>query len=154
MNFCGTLIVMAALLKSLVGSDSSGLVQLEIYYEVCWPFCQAILSGTLAQAWSVEGFTDVANVTLIPWGHETYNVTHNSDGTNTYNFSCQHGINECVGNKIHTCVRYLSNYNASIYIPFMIGHISKMNQHGCYAISRQVLINAIWRRWEAWAENF
>ena len=113
------------------GSDGATAepVQLGIYYEVCCPFCQALITGTFSEAWSIPGFTEIANVSLVPFGHEYYNMTKSGD----YNFYCQHGTNECDGNKYAACVRYVYNYDATIYVPFIIDVERKMNQNGCFS---------------------
>ncbi|CAF4193870.1 unnamed protein product [Rotaria sp. Silwood2] len=58
---------------------------------------------------------DIINITIVPYGnaHETYNPT-----TRLYQFVCQHGPDECLGNLIHTCV--LNFYPAiEQYMPFV-----------------------------------
>jgi interferon gamma-inducible protein 30 len=45
-----------------------------------------------------QSVLDIVNISLVPYGnaHETYDPT-----SQTYQFTCQHGPNECVGNLIH-----------------------------------------------------
>jgi interferon gamma-inducible protein 30 len=53
-----------------------------------------------------ELILDIVNITIVPYGnaHETYDST-----TQTYQFTCQHGPDECVGNLIHVKSREKRN---------------------------------------------
>ena len=69
-----------------------------VYCMQC-PDSQAYITGSLATAWRTHGFEQIAEVTMYPWGHETVNKS--ADGQLTY--ECQHGPNECAGQRIQSC---------------------------------------------------
>ena len=51
------------------------------------------------QLWKAyQSILDIVNITIVPYGNarETYNAS-----TKLYDFVCQHGPNECLGNLIH-----------------------------------------------------
>lgn len=90
------------------------LVNVALYYETLCPGCRAFIKGQLTPAFHKVG--SIMNITLVPYGNAK---TH----TNTYIpgghwFTCQHGSEECVGNKIETCAMYYYP-NVSVYFPFV-----------------------------------
>jgi len=56
------------------------------------------------QLWKAyESVLSIVNITLVPYGNarESFNRE-----TQTWEFTCQHGSDECLGNLIHACVIY------------------------------------------------
>lgn len=81
-------------------------VNFSLYYETLCPYCQQFITEQLTRAYST--IPDIINITIVPYGnaHETYDSS-----SQMYQFTCQHGPDECVGNLIH--VRSMQNENVS-----------------------------------------
>ena len=67
-----------------------------LYYETLCPYCRQFFTEQLAKAY--QTIPDIINITIVPYGnaHETYDSS-----SQMYQFTCQHGSDECVGNLIH-----------------------------------------------------
>lgn len=72
-------------------------VQLGFYYESLCPFCERFCESQLTPHY--DELLPVMNVTLIPWGNAR---DHSDPRNNDYYFTCQHGDDECTGNRIET----------------------------------------------------
>ncbi|CAF4193246.1 unnamed protein product [Rotaria sp. Silwood2] len=93
--------------------DGNDKVNFTLYYETLCPDCRHFMTTQLLRTY--QTILDITNITIVPYGnaHETYNPT-----TRLYQFVCQHGPDECLGNLIHTCV--LNFYPAiEQYMPFV-----------------------------------
>lgn len=93
-------------------------VNFALYYETLCPDCRQFMTTQLWTAY--QSILDIINITLVPYGNarETYNPT-----TKLYDFVCQHGPNECLGNLIHvkfeSCFSF-SSPTRSIAMPFFL----------------------------------
>ncbi|NXG72992.1 GILT reductase, partial [Baryphthengus martii] len=75
-------------------------VELSLFYESLCPACRSFLVHQLFPAWLLlpDG---VFNVTLVPYGNaQERNVS------GKWQFQCQHGPEECLGNMIETCLMH------------------------------------------------
>jgi len=74
-------------------------VNFTIYYEVLCPDCKEFISGQVSKAYSL--LSEIMNLVLVPYGNakQTLNQT-----TQMWEFTCQHGVDECWGNKLHACM--------------------------------------------------
>jgi len=86
-------------------------VAIEVYLESMCPGCKAFTAQQLFPTW--QKIKEVMNVTYVPYG----NAQEKWDG-NKWQFTCQHGANECVGNLIETCAMDVLK-NVSKYLPFI-----------------------------------
>ena len=79
-----------------------------LYYETLCPDCRQFMTTELYKAY--QSVLDIVNITVVPYGNarETYDSTNQ-----TYQFVCQHGPEECLGNLIHvnTYQRFLFRIN-------------------------------------------
>ncbi|XP_038819341.1 gamma-interferon-inducible lysosomal thiol reductase-like [Salvelinus namaycush] len=80
-------------------------VQVELYYESLCPACRYFLTSQLLPTWTM--LQDAMSVTLVPYG----NAGESFDGKK-YQFTCQHGEEECLGNMIETCILNVTGSNA------------------------------------------
>jgi len=109
-------------------------------YESCCPYCQAFITGTFKTAWETNGFSSITNITFIPYGNaeETYNAK-----TGQYNFTCQHGVNECRGNLVEACWIGLNNYDPLKYLDFIVAYEEKLSSQDCavnaYTVAEEML---------------
>ncbi|ETO36840.1 hypothetical protein RFI_00221 [Reticulomyxa filosa] len=119
--------VFSALLLNLALGEPTK-VAVGIYFESCCPDSQDFIVESFTPAYNTPGFTDIASIEMVPYGFEQYNESNGG----TYMYTCQHGPNECLGQRIESCVIDLEQYNAAAYIPFIMNLEIKLNAIGCY----------------------
>lgn len=90
----------------------SGKVVVEIYYETLCPTCQYFIRTSLKQLLYDPEVRALVDLRLFPFGNGAASLL--SDGT--YVFQCQHGFEECVGNKIHACAAKLFSDQPERYL--------------------------------------
>ncbi|XP_050303000.1 gamma-interferon-inducible lysosomal thiol reductase-like [Anthonomus grandis grandis] len=90
--------------KSVQVQDS---VQVQVYYESLCPDSIAFIVNQLYPAFYTIGSEKIL-LELVPWGHASETVVNGSK-----TFKCQHGAQECYGNKIHSCAIDLYDVNVS-----------------------------------------
>ena len=98
---------------------ASDKVDVALYYETLCPYCKQFITGQLVRAYVT--IPDIINITIVPYGnaHETYDSS-----TQTYQFTCQHGPEECVGNLIHVRIRrFLFFFFVKERFDFLYSHV-------------------------------
>ncbi|XP_077981320.1 gamma-interferon-inducible lysosomal thiol reductase-like [Glandiceps talaboti] len=78
-------------------------VQVTLYFESLCPGCRGFIKSQLYPTFQILSNSNIMNVTLVPYGN-----AHESKVGDKWNYECQHGENECIGNFIETC---LLHYN-------------------------------------------
>ncbi|XP_046719002.1 gamma-interferon-inducible lysosomal thiol reductase-like [Silurus meridionalis] len=78
-------------------SKSADLVNVTLYYESLCPDCQVFLAIQLMPTFIM--LRDIITLELVPFG----NAEEKQVG-DKYEFTCQHGPDECLGNMIETCM--------------------------------------------------
>jgi len=81
--------------------DTPDKVQVELYLESQCPDCREMITTSFYDAYEIDGFLDMADITFIPFGNA--NETKDEDYPDMYTFECQHGESECMYNLIETC---------------------------------------------------
>ncbi|NXH15738.1 GILT reductase, partial [Bucco capensis] len=85
-------------------------VELSLFYESLCPACRLFLVQQLYTAWLLLP-EEVLNITLVPYGNaQERNVS------GKWQFLCQHGPEECLGNMIETCLMNEAK-DFSVYFP-------------------------------------
>ncbi|CAN7942076.1 unnamed protein product [Ixodes hexagonus] len=77
-------------------------VQLVVIYESLCPYSRRLVYSQLRPTYTK--LAPYINLTLLPFGKARVRKTQDGQGHTITRISCQHGENECVGNKIETCV--------------------------------------------------
>jgi len=114
---------------------SDNRVNITVYYESYCPDSIRFITKQLYPAWMAINSTVSndnggikLNLELIPFGKADWVLKVDEDEGEYYDFTCQHGDKECVGNTIQTCVIHYSGNNSSIYIP-IINCIEALHTH-------------------------
>ncbi|XP_076252285.1 GILT-like protein 1 [Rhynchophorus ferrugineus] len=84
-------------------------VKISVYYETLCPDSIAFIKNQLFVNYIYFG-PDYIDLELIPYG-----FAKETDSNGTKNFVCQHGIEECYGNKVHGCVVSYGHIVTSLY---------------------------------------
>lgn len=90
-------------------------VKIEVYYETMCPACKYMLTNQLGAMYIQDAsIPDYIDLRLYPFGNSAV-----SSAQEPYTFQCQHGDEECWGNKLHNCmVKYLRD--PRIYVPLAV----------------------------------
>ncbi|XP_063003467.1 gamma-interferon-inducible lysosomal thiol reductase [Elgaria multicarinata webbii] len=75
-------------------------VSISLFYESLCPACRSYLVLELIPTWLM--LNDIMNVTLVPYGN-----ARETKGPTKWEFDCQHGEDECLGNMMETCILHL-----------------------------------------------
>lgn len=87
------------------------LVHFTLYFESLCPFCKYFITSQLYPTFKAIG--DIMNLALVPYG----NAREKQVG-NKWQFTCQHGKEECYGNLIETCAIHY-HPSTTDYFPFI-----------------------------------
>ncbi|KAK0045632.1 gamma-interferon-inducible lysosomal thiol reductase [Biomphalaria pfeifferi] len=87
------------------------VVNFTVYYESLCPDCKNFITTMLFPSFLKIG--SIMNLTVVPYG----NAREKQVGDH-WEFECQHGEQECVGNIIDTCTIALVK-NIAVYFPFI-----------------------------------
>ena len=76
------------------------LPQIDVYVESLCPDCMGFIADSFKEFHNNPDHEKLANVTFYAFG----NAKENKNGSN-WEFTCQHGPNECYGNILETCAQ-------------------------------------------------
>ena len=98
-------------------------IQVELYYESLCPGCRQAINTSFMTALKTEGFFDMAEVKLYPYGNALESIDTYGD---LYHFSCQHGKVECDWNMVEACAQaHIScPYQQGLFIECIEGVVS------------------------------
>ncbi|CAH1774015.1 unnamed protein product [Owenia fusiformis] len=86
-------------------------VKLTLYMESLCPDCKNFIKEQLFPVWAQ--LSNIIDLELVPYG----NAMERKKG-DMWEFDCQHGKEECIGNLIETCAIHISN-NVTRWFPFI-----------------------------------
>ncbi|XP_053228611.1 gamma-interferon-inducible lysosomal thiol reductase isoform X1 [Podarcis raffonei] len=94
-------------------------VSVSLYYESLCPACRSFLVFQLFPTWLLVG--DAMEITLVPYGN-----AQEKKGPSKWEFECQHGPDECLGNLMEACLIHLLGDQGS-YFPLIFCMESSAN---------------------------
>jgi len=86
-------------LVSLTIANCLNVPNIEVFVESLCPDCQDFIGGSFANLVKNPSYTSMAKITFYPYG----NAKEKQIGQGKYEFTCQHGANECYGNVVEVC---------------------------------------------------
>nr|XP_039264896.1 gamma-interferon-inducible lysosomal thiol reductase-like [Styela clava] len=89
-------------------------VKVDVYFESLCPDSIEYIVQMLYPTWKKFRDSDIMELKIYSYGNA--NETKNSN-TEMWDYTCQHGPRECVGNLIENCIQYYTNYNILKYFP-------------------------------------
>uniref|UniRef100_A0A0K8TVH5 Odorant Binding Protein n=1 Tax=Epiphyas postvittana TaxID=65032 RepID=A0A0K8TVH5_EPIPO len=92
---CAAALVCGTLAKNKKSDDNK--VKIAVYYESLCPDSKRFITSQLAPVW--RDFRGAVKVKLVPYGKATHDKVNGK-----WQFTCQHGADECYGNKIQSCI--------------------------------------------------
>jgi len=97
------LTLVASTVAAAVLPQASDKVTLDVYFEALCSDSRNFIDNQLGPQY--ESLSSFVELRLIPFGKASFEETSGGGFT----FTCQHGPNECVGNKWHSCAIHLSD---------------------------------------------
>ena len=120
--------ILALTLTIIVCSAASDKLQIDVYAESLCPDCREFVTGQLEIAFNTANISEIVDINVWPYG----NARENQVGS-AYNFTCQHGAEECAGNLMETCALYkLDNHD---YLNFFICLETQISESGTFAVA-------------------
>ncbi|CAG2117474.1 unnamed protein product [Medioppia subpectinata] len=91
---------MGASISGTTGAEPP--VKIDVYYESLCPYSKNFIVDQLIPTYNKVA--SIITVGLIPFGNAKWTKIENPNGNFDVEFTCQHGEQECIGNRIHDCV--------------------------------------------------
>jgi interferon gamma-inducible protein 30 len=107
------ILLQVSLLAISCNKDNQDIPQIDVYVESLCPDCQNFIKDSFSLFLKNPSFSQLAKVNFIPFG----NAKENKVG-DKYEFTCQHGPNECYGNTVNNCA--LSKLSYENGLNFMV----------------------------------
>jgi interferon gamma-inducible protein 30 len=79
----------------------------------------------------------MVNITIYPYG----NANERQEANGSYAFTCQHGVDECMGNLVETCFINLVSFNQDNFMDFMLTYEADLekNSRDPYGTAQTIL---------------
>lgn len=90
-------------------------VAITLYYESMCPDCKQVFAEQLYPTWKKLAATGILDLNVIPYGN-----AHEKQNGTMWEFDCQHGPDECLGNIIEECAMHLYHHNLTLLMPFLV----------------------------------
>ncbi|CAH4031076.1 unnamed protein product [Pieris brassicae] len=98
-------------------------LNIKYYYESHCPYCRNFETDHFKQI--IEKLHDYLDIQTYPYG----NVNRLHLPNNTFEYACQHGPEECYGNKLHACaLDVIKNHTAALLFNNCLMDISQENK--------------------------
>lgn len=101
------------LLLAILGSMNCAAPKIDVFVESLCPDCEDFIGGSFRHFLDNPELSSLATITFYPYGN-----AHEKQNGDNWEFTCQHGENECYGNTVEVCG--LNNMNALEGQNFMV----------------------------------
>jgi len=88
-------------------------VLVELYYETLCPSCRKFISNVLFPTFQKLKKSHIMDVALYPCG----NAREKKLPDGSWQFKCQHGHTECIGNLVQVCILKYLDWEPAAYLP-------------------------------------
>ena len=109
---CG---VVTACKERLLQTANAKPVNITLYFESLCPFCKEFFTDQLYPTYQLLKPTGIMVVDIVPYG----NAEEVEVSSGFYNYTCQHGPEECTGNFIENCILKYTSYEPDAYLPII-----------------------------------
>ena len=103
------LLVINMNVNCLLRGSNTKIYELDIFYETLCPFSREFITDKVQEVLKSPSLRKSVKINFHPFGKGA----DKSNGTN-FKFTCQHGVNECFGNKIQLCGLKQFNYDNGV----------------------------------------
>ena len=128
------LVAINLFLALVIAQSAGGKVQIDLYDESLCPYCREFVTGELKKAINTPNISLIADINIWPYG----NAKETKAG-GSYNYTCQHGAEECAGNLIEACA--LFKLNKIDYLNFSACLETQIDQSGTFAKAGPICAN-------------
>ena len=123
-------LILSLFFVTIFSNNISQKLSIDLYVESLCSCSRRTIIKSFKQAHFTKDFYKIANVDIYEYGN-TEEVKNGS----LYNYKCQHGKEECIGNLIFSCAKhYYDNFN---YISFLICVLEEENHNNFYKVSEK-----------------
>lgn len=98
-------------------------VKLEVFYDSLCPYSIRFIRNQLSP--TINSFEKMIDLILVPSGNGKIITYENG----TMMFKCAHGINECLGNKLHSCAIAKLNVSMDVLVSFIGCTLARRTPH-------------------------
>lgn len=111
-DFIKGVILIVFFTAQVFARNESKPVQLDLFYEALCPDCTGFVTSQLYPTWKALRRHGIFSVSLYPFGNAKETLLPNG----TYQYTCQHGEDECKGNLLEACIIKKANFDANAYM--------------------------------------
>lgn len=95
--------------------SASSPVAISLYFESLCPGCREFITTMFYPTWKTFKSTGIMKADMTPYG----NAHQEELPSGMWNFTCQHGPEECTGNLIENCLQKYTDYEFDVYFPII-----------------------------------
>ncbi|XP_002126795.2 gamma-interferon-inducible lysosomal thiol reductase-like [Ciona intestinalis] len=101
--------------REFLNTEAAEPVKIELYFESLCPGCRQFITTQLYPTWMSLKESGIMTASMVPYG----NAKEVQLSSGMWNYTCQHGAEECVGNLIENCIIHYSEDKFDTYFPIL-----------------------------------